>query len=143
MLLIGKIPSFLNYKNYCTIHHNSKVTPFMRPGHALDTEVGINCSSDISVYNSWPHVAPAAYTGCGIFVRGGDREGRGGWGDKHDSRPLPSCAAAHVPYRAVKSFFYVTASAGTTNRAYLVFLKLNSCQLQISGWGIYLHAVLT
>jgi len=36
------------------------VTPFMRTGHALDTEVHIDCSSDTSAHNSWPHVAPAA-----------------------------------------------------------------------------------
>jgi len=70
--------------------------------------------------------------GCGIFIRGG---GRGGRGEKHDCQPQPSCTAAHDPYKTVKSFLYTTARAGTTNRAHLAFFKLNSCQLQISGWG--------
>jgi len=39
--------------------------------------------------------------GCGIFIRGGDRGGREEGGDKHDCQPLPSCAAAHNPYRTV------------------------------------------
>jgi len=90
------------------------LTPFMRTRHALNTEEGIKCRSDTSVRNSWPHVAPAAYMSCGIFIRGGR-------GDKHDCQPLPNCAAAHDPYKTVKSFFYITARAGTTNRAYLVF----------------------
>jgi len=53
------------------------VTPFTRTGHALDTEVNTDCSSDTSVYNSWPHVAAAAEMGCGTFIRVGGRGGGG------------------------------------------------------------------
>jgi hypothetical protein len=58
--------------------------------------------------------------GCGIFIRDSGR-GVGEGGDKHDCQPLPSCAAAHNTHRTVKSFFYITARAGTTNTAYMAF----------------------
>jgi hypothetical protein len=54
------------------------VMPFMRTGHALDTEENVDFSSDTTVHNSLPHVAPASQMGCAIIIRDG------GGGDKHD-----------------------------------------------------------